>query len=299
MGGIFNRSAEVDFPQTGHLNLQIRGSMPSVPSMSKVLVDDFLEEFTRVSAGVIRSHATHSFRFGETSLSIPIVIDQTITYEECEFAPIDDKLSTLQLAIARNFIVYDKEEQIVRYASTSKTSFLSADDPCRTGSTQCGTHSSCVVEGLSFKCICDRGYQTDFITDAQNELRVSNCIDINECSSSRQHACHSFADCINIEGSYACRCKAGYTGDGYQCQKEQRCESLITCGPNAQCIHLEQRNPECKCKHGYAGDGQVCRRSDRIESETEDCRTYNLCDVNAECLANPSTQRHQCFCRAG
>ncbi|CAG2164803.1 unnamed protein product [Oppiella nova] len=190
-GGIFNRTAEVDFPQTGHriyiseqflgpdvfnflkVNVQIRGSLPSVPFESKVEVDDYLEEFTRVSPGVIRSHATHSFRFGQNSLNIPIVIDQTITYEECQYAPVDEKLSTLQLNVARNYIVYDSKEQIVRYASTSKTAFLSADDPCRTGNAQCGTHSSCVVDGLSFKCICDRGYHTDYVTDAQNELRPS------------------------------------------------------------------------------------------------------------------------------
>ncbi|CAG2181845.1 unnamed protein product, partial [Oppiella nova] len=212
--------------------------------------DDYLEEFTRVSPGVIRSHATHSFRFGQNSLNIPIVIDQTITYEECQYAPVDEKLSTLQLNVARNYIVYDSKEQIVRYASTSKTAFLSADDPCRTGNAQCGTHSSCVVDGLSFKCICDRGYHTDYVTDAQNGLRPSrqviqtelrHCIDTNECSSGR-HTCHSYADCINTDGSYLCRCKAGYSGDGYHCQTEETCDQ--TCGTNAQCVHLEQRRPE-------------------------------------------------------
>ncbi|XP_054154172.1 nidogen-like [Oppia nitens] len=30
-----------------------------------------------------------------------------------------------------------------------------------------------------------------------------------------------------------------------------------------------------------------------------DCRTYQLCDINADCAANTLTQRHQCQCRAG
>jgi len=142
-GGIFNRTAEVDFPQTGHhiyisekflgpdvfnflrVNVDIRGSLPSVPYGSKIEIEDYNEEYTRVSRGQIRSHVTHSFKT-ENSLSIPIVIDQVISYEECHYAPIDEKQSTLQLNVARNYIVYDSNEQIVRYASTSKMSFLSS-----------------------------------------------------------------------------------------------------------------------------------------------------------------------------
>ena len=59
---------------------------------------------------------------------------------------------------------------------------------------------------------------------------------------------------------------------------------------------------------GFVGDGRICSRdtqwngnieSGNTQAEAEDCRTYNLCDINAECKANPSTQRHQCFCRPG
>jgi hypothetical protein len=46
---------------------------------------------------------------------------------------------------------------------------------------------------------------------------------------------------------------------------------------------------------GYIGDGYVCTRG----SETEDCRTYNLCDINADCLGNQLTERYQCFCKSG
>ena len=55
---------------------------------------------------------------------------------------------------------------------------------------------------------------------------------------------------------------------------------------------------------GFVGDGRICTRDtsrwdQNSNSESEDCRTYNLCDINAECKANPMTQRHQCFCRPG
>lgn len=50
------------------------------------------------------------------------------------------------------------------------------EDPCREGRTKCGPHSSCVVEGQTFKCICDHGYENDYRQDVTNELNIANCI---------------------------------------------------------------------------------------------------------------------------
>ena len=36
-------------------------------------------------------------------------------------------------------------------------------------------------------------------------------LDKNECEGS---PCHKTADCINTEGSFMCRCKEGFEGDG-------------------------------------------------------------------------------------
>ena len=36
-------------------------------------------------------------------------------------------------------------------------------------------------------------------------------LDKNECEES---PCHTTADCINTEGSFSCRCKQGFEGDG-------------------------------------------------------------------------------------
>lgn len=168
-----------------------------MPFQSQIETDDYNQQFTRVRRGSIRSHSSHTFRFGENSLNIPIVIDQSIEFEECPHKPLDERHSTLQLSVTRNYITYDNNEQIVRYASTSSSNFynlsselyrseeflsdlwLKAEDPCRTGRSQCGQHSSCVVEGLNFKCVCDRGYETNFREDAiesQNTLNVANCV---------------------------------------------------------------------------------------------------------------------------
>ena len=42
-------------------------------------------------------------------------------------------------------------------------------------------------------------------------------VDIDECANEVENDCHTNALCTNIEGSYVCRCKRGYTGDGQDC----------------------------------------------------------------------------------
>ena len=42
-------------------------------------------------------------------------------------------------------------------------------------------------------------------------------LDTNECL--EDNLCDTFADCINTEGSYTCKCKDGYTGNGQECTK--------------------------------------------------------------------------------
>lgn len=42
---------------------------------------------------------------------------------------------------------------------------------------------------------------------------------VNECVTG-SHQCHKHAECMDTENNYHCTCKAGYTGDGYNCTGE-------------------------------------------------------------------------------
>ena len=39
--------------------------------------------------------------------------------------------------------------------------------------------------------------------------------DINECA--ENNGCNKNAQCRNTEGSYTCKCKAGFSGNGWDC----------------------------------------------------------------------------------
>lgn len=73
------------------------------------------------------------------------------------------------------------------------------------------------------------------------------CLDVDECSTGR-HRCHSEAECINLEGSYQCNCRNGFSGDGYYCQQKLTCDEL-QCDVNGECSISEvTRGPECRCR---------------------------------------------------
>lgn len=48
---------------------------------------------------------------------------------------------------------------------------------------------------------------------------VRRCEDVNECADGKLNRCHPQAKCINLRGSYKCRCRRGYLGNGFECHK--------------------------------------------------------------------------------
>ena len=49
-------------------------------------------------------------------------------------------------------------------------------------------------------------------------LKPFSYTDVNECQTG-SYSCHAQGQCVNVPGSYSCKCLPGYTGDG-----KSRCE---------------------------------------------------------------------------
>uniref|UniRef100_A0A158R656 Kunitz/Bovine pancreatic trypsin inhibitor domain protein n=1 Tax=Syphacia muris TaxID=451379 RepID=A0A158R656_9BILA len=73
-------------------------------------------------------------------------------------------------------------------------------------------------------CMCKEGFRGNGF----------NCSDVNECLQSAS-ACHKYAECRNVEGSYTCECNPGFAGNGYFCTKENACLDPFDHGYMNQC----------------------------------------------------------------
>ncbi|KXJ06368.1 Adhesion G protein-coupled receptor E2, partial [Exaiptasia diaphana] len=112
--------------------------------------------------------------------------------------------------------------------------------------------------------------------------------DFDECSVA--NACHANAQCTNTFGSYDCKCKPGYHGDGKNCSDFDECSVANACHANAQCTNTFG-SYDCKCKPGYHGDGKNCSDIDECSSVSD------ICDPNAQCTNNNGS--YTCSCRLG
>ncbi|XP_069687047.1 nidogen [Periplaneta americana] len=306
-GGVFNHTADITFPQSGHkvtirqhyygldvfdqlrMDTEIRGTLPTIAIGKRIQIADYEEQYTSTSPGLILSQSSLKFQLDGTPVDNPFSIEQVIRYNECQFSP--KNISTFRLKVTRNFISYEAHEKIIRYAMTNKVTPLGDEDPCRTGRSKCGEHSSCLVEGDTFRCVCNPGYQYLYGDNEDEESAV--CVDINECSAGT-HTCDFNAICVNEPGSFACQCKTGYTGDGSHCDKLPSCEDL-GCHPDAECIERYPGNLQCRCLPGYTGDGLHCVPL----SSRESCDTANDCSPYGACIFSDIVNNYICVCVPG
>ena len=81
--------------------------------------------------------------------------------------------------------------------------------------------------------------------------------DANECCIEKR-SCHPNAECMNLIGSFYCRCRHGYIGDGFNCADVDECKLKINlCDRNARCINTNG-SYNCQCDNAYSGDGFSC-----------------------------------------
>ncbi|XP_035984369.1 nidogen-2 isoform X6 [Fundulus heteroclitus] len=274
-GAEFSRHAEVLFNpgnqrlsimQTGrgldehnHLSVDtvIKGNVPYIPPGAEVTMEPFKETYqyypSVATSSSIREFSVVSAERGTESYTFHL--KQNITYRDCRHHNRDATPETLQINMERVFVMYVKEERILRYAITNKISPVGADssgvellNPCYAGTHDCDTTAQCIpLEGQDFRCQCATGYRGD----------GQNCNDIDECAEGLS-SCGDYSQCLNLPGTHRCQCQSGFESghSSHTCVDIDECSSS-PCHISARCVN-ELGSFQCQCLRGFYGDGFHC-----------------------------------------
>ncbi|XP_018118631.1 nidogen-1 isoform X5 [Xenopus laevis] len=231
-GGEFTRKTEVTFlhsnkklvilqkfsgiDEHGHLTIstELDGSVPEIPYGSTVHIEPYTELY-QTSSSVITSSSNREYTVEfpqDGSETFTYQWKQTITFTECVHDTAAPTVPAIQqLSVDRVFVLYNREEKILRYASSNSIGPITDSpvdtnrNPCYIGAHNCDTNAVCrPAQGNQYICECTSGFRGDGRT----------CYDVDECETSQ---CHPDAVCYNIPGSFSCHCKPGYQGNGFQC----------------------------------------------------------------------------------
>ncbi|XP_067654523.1 protein kinase C-binding protein NELL2-like [Haliotis asinina] len=159
-----------------------------------------------------------------------------------------------------------------------------------------------VVDGVNGACtpVCKNSGKCD-TTDKCNCTRTGyegpTCDkDVNECTATGadKHDCDEHANCTNMPpGSFTCKCKSGYAGNGKTCSDVNECTATGAdkhdCDEHANCTNT-QGSFTCKCKSGYAGNGKTCTEG-VCSKDGKECLHGGTCDTKK----TPTT----CSCASG
>ncbi|XP_074079062.1 nidogen-1 [Macrotis lagotis] len=319
-GGEFTRQAEVTFvgypdklvikqkfngiDEHGHLTIttELDGRVPEIPFGSSVQIEPYTELYHYANS-VITSSSTREYKVTEpdqdgiaSSHTYTYQWRQTITFQECTHEdPRQPLPPTQQLSVDSVFVLYNKDEKILRYALSNSIGPIgdgspdSLQNPCYTGTHGCDTNAACRPgPGSQFICECSIGFRGD----------GQICYDIDECTE-QPTVCGSNAICNNHPGTFRCECI-----EGYQFSDEGVCVSIIDDRPinycatglhncdipqRAQCIYTGGSSYHCSCLPGFLGDGHACQ-------DVDECQ-QNRCHPDAFCYNSPGS--FVCQCKPG
>nr|XP_005169909.1 nidogen-2 isoform X7 [Danio rerio] len=239
-----------------NVDTHLQGSVPFIPPGATVQMEPFKDTYqyypSLITSTSVREFKVVSAENGAETFTFQV--KQNITYRDCSHRP-RSRLETLELKMERVFVMYVREERILRYAITNKIGPLGAVDPepenvnpCYSGNHDCDTTARCVPgEGQLFSCQCATGYRGD----------GRNCYDVDECAEGLS-SCGAHSHCVNLPGSHRCQCESGFQFgfDGRTCQDVDECGEQ-PCHAQALCSN-SPGSFRCQCQPGYHGDGFQC-----------------------------------------
>ncbi|XP_043118765.1 nidogen-2 isoform X3 [Puntigrus tetrazona] len=239
-----------------NVDTHLQGSVPFIPPGATVQMEPFKYIYhyypSLITSTSVREFTVVSAENGAETYTFQV--KQNITYRDCSHGP-RSGLETLELRMERIFVMYVKEERILRYAITNKIGPLGAGEqepedvnPCYSGNHDCDTTAQCVPgEGQLFSCQCATGYRGD----------GRNCYDVDECAEGLS-SCGAHSYCVNLPGSHRCQCESGFEFGfvGRTCQDVDECREQ-PCHTQALCSN-SPGSFRCQCQPGYHGDGFQC-----------------------------------------
>ncbi|KAK7142628.1 hypothetical protein R3I94_012093 [Phoxinus phoxinus] len=240
-----------------NVDTHLQGSVPFIPPGATVQMEPFKDTYqyypSLITSSSAREFTVVSAENGAETFTFQV--KQNITYRDCSHGH-RSGLETQELRMERIFVMYVKEERILRYAITNKIGPLGAGEPepenvnpCYSGNHDCDTTAQCVPgEGQLFLCQCATGYSGD----------GRNCYDVDECAEGLS-SCGAHSHCVNLPGSHRCQCESGFEFgfDGRTCQDVDECRDQ-PCHAQALCSN-GPGSFQCQCQPGYHGDGFQCQ----------------------------------------
>uniref|UniRef100_A0A8C1YAC5 Nidogen 1a n=1 Tax=Cyprinus carpio TaxID=7962 RepID=A0A8C1YAC5_CYPCA len=310
IGGVFRRQAEVTFQPGGerltisqefkgidehdHLMVDTRleGKIPELPQGATVQIEPYTEIY-QYSTNLITASSTREYVINlqdQSTQSRSFKFRETITFEGCQHDEVVRALpSTQMLSVDQVFVMYDRGEELLRYAMTNKIGDVNGgqteENPCFTGRHGCDTNAVCRPgQGNQFTCECAAGFTGD----------GRACNDIDECRETPQ-ICGPNAVCNNQPGTFRCECQEGFqfASDGQTCVEVQRPVDPCRIGTHdcdvperARCSYTGGSSYICTCLPGFMGDGRSCQ-------DIDECQV-NQCHENAVCFNTPGSFTCQC-----
>ncbi|XP_043362768.1 adhesion G protein-coupled receptor E3-like isoform X4 [Dermochelys coriacea] len=154
----------------------------------------------------------------------------------------------------------------------------------------CGPHANCTNVPGSYSCTCIHGYEPSSGKAKFMHATGDTCQDIDECQQNAT-VCEPHGNCINMPGSYRCKCSWGFGKSQKDaskiCTDIDECHKIPNiCGPNATCINTNG-SYRCECRAGYVPSNRnttLCQElqvpsinsSAEFEGIKETCRNFSL-----------------------